>query len=78
MSEQPKPAKRRKTPRPANTYRQNGARSIVPHGRWRADADVFKDRSFRGSITLNRSDLWPRAKTYAYAREISPSSEPVR
>jgi len=27
---------------------------------------------------LNRSDKWRRAKTYAYAREIGPSSEPVR
>lgn len=78
MTEPSKPAKRRKTPRPANTYRQNGARSIAPHGRWRAAPDIVKDRSFRGPITLNRSDRWPRAKTYAYAREISPSSEPVR
>jgi hypothetical protein len=72
--------KPKKTPRPANTYRQNGARAIAPNGRWRARANIFKDGSFKGPILLNRSRLWwrDRAKTYAEAREASPSSRPLR
>ena len=30
------------------------------------------------AASLNRSDRWVRATSYAYAREISPSAEPVR
>lgn len=76
--EKPKNAARRKQPRPYFTYRQNyrgTASSVDP---WAAPKHVFKDGRNRSAITLNRSDRWPRAKSYAYAREISPSAEPVR
>lgn len=36
------------------------------------------ERPFRGSISLNRSQNRMPAKSYAHAREISPSTEPVR
>ena len=36
------------------------------------------DGSFDGSIELNRSEKFSRAKDYSYAREIGPSKEPVR
>jgi hypothetical protein len=78
MSNTNQPKKKTKPPRPAETYRQNYGQGIDPKGRWRARVEVFKDGSNRDAITLNRSDKWPRAKSYAYAREISPSSEPVR
>jgi hypothetical protein len=73
-----RPKKKTKTPRPAETYRQNHGQGIDPKGRWRAPVSAFRDGSHWGAITLNRSDRWPRAKSYAYAREISPSKEPVR
>jgi hypothetical protein len=72
------PKKKTKTPRPAETYRQNGARSIAPQGCWLAHPNVFRDRPHRTSIALNRSQNWPRARSYAHAREIGPSAEPVR
>jgi len=79
MSGPEQPKKKTKTPRAAETYRQNGAQAIAPQGRWRAPVKVFKDRGgYRGAILLNRADRWPRARSYAHAREISPSSEPVR
>lgn len=34
--------------------------------------------SFRPGALLNRSPNWPRAKSYAHAREIGPSAEHVR
>jgi hypothetical protein len=39
---------------------------------------VFKGGPYRGPISLNRSQNWPRAKSYAHAREISPSADVVR
>jgi hypothetical protein len=79
MSGIEQPKKKTKRPRPGETYRQNGAQKIAPSGRWRAGPDVLKNRSFtRGHIGLNRSQNWPRAESYAHAREISPSREPVR
>jgi hypothetical protein len=78
MSTTEQPKKKTKTPRGAETYRQNGGQGIDPKGRWRARAEVFKDGGFRGPVTLNRSARWPRAKSYTHAREIGPSSEPLR
>jgi hypothetical protein len=43
----------------------------------RRGAEVI-DRSYSGSIELNRSPKWSRCKSYSYAREIGPSAEPVR
>lgn len=44
------------------------------------EATFAKSRPLAPSkfIPLNRSQKWPRAKSYAHAREIGPSSEPVR
>jgi hypothetical protein len=39
---------------------------------------VFKDRPYRGPISLNRSQNRRYARSYAHAREISPSAEVVR
>lgn len=66
--EKPKKSERKKKPRPFESYRQNGRRPKAP----------VMDGSYRGPIFLNRSQNWLRAKTYARAREISPSAEPVR
>lgn len=65
-----------KAPRPADSYRQNNRSG--PRGRWGASLDDFKDGSFRGRISLNRSWRWRPASSYAAARELSPSSQPVR
>jgi hypothetical protein len=78
MSGIEQPKKKSKTPRPAETYRQHGGQGIDPKGRWRSRREVFMERGFRGAVTLNRSARWPRAKSYAHAREIGPSAEPVR
>jgi hypothetical protein len=77
MSGIEQPKKLSKTPRPSFTYRQNGGRAFADR-RWRAPQDVFKARPYRGPISLNRSQNWPRANSYEHAREISPSAEPVR
>lgn len=76
-------AKRGKPPRQASKYR--GARRNAQRGQvWRNSfsdqqrQDVCHDGSFGGAIKLNRSRRWPRAKSYAHAREIGPSSEIVR
>lgn len=78
MSEDDQPKKKTKSPRPAETYRQHGGQGIDPRGRWRSRPEVFKDGGDRWPISLNRSARWPRARSYAHAREIGPSSEPVR
>jgi len=39
---------------------------------------TIKDRSFKGSVRLNRSRKWRAAKTYQEARDYSPSGEHVR
>jgi hypothetical protein len=70
-----KPLSNAKEPREAYSYRgarRNAARGSVwkgirPNGR----SPVFFN-------ALNRSQNWPRAKSYQHAREIGPSSEPVR
>ncbi len=36
------------------------------------------DASFRGPVRLNRSRKWQHASTYQEARDMSPSTEPVR
>lgn len=69
------PKKSRKPPRDGDTYRQNGSHDI---SRWRAPARVFLNHSFSGRVGLNRSDRWTRARSYAQAREMSPSTEQVR
>jgi hypothetical protein len=73
------PAKKIKKPRrDAATYR--GARRNADRIKGWPSATFAKSRPLARSISipLNRSDRWPRAKSYAHAREISPSSEPVR
>lgn len=72
-------ARPKKEPRPAWTYR--AARKQAAREQRKAmlkrETEVF-DGSFDGSIELNRSINHSRAADYAYAREISPSKEPVR
>lgn len=62
----------------ASDYR--GARRNADRVKGWPEATFAKSRPLARPrfIPLNRSQRWPRAKTYAYAREISPSSEPVR
>jgi hypothetical protein len=78
VKHQPKPVRKVKPPREASSYR--GARRNVDRSKGWPEATFAKQRPLAQSrlIPLNRSDRWPRAKTYRYAREISPSSEPVR
>lgn len=67
------------TPRPASTYRgarRNAVRKLGMNLMQRHAPDPKE--TIAPAAHLNRSDRWPRAKTYAYAREISPSTEPVR
>lgn len=54
--------------------RRNAARGFV----WEPAVRPKSYTHFSYAIELNRSDRWPRATTYAYAREISPSARPVR
>lgn len=70
---------RKREPRPASSYRaarRNAARddlSALPRHR----PELIE--SIAPAAHLNRSERWPRARTYAYAREISPCPErPVR
>lgn len=67
-------------PRPGSTYRGARRNAVRTRGMnlMQRRSVVEIDGSFRGSIELNRSQNWSRAKDYAYAREISPSKEPVR
>jgi hypothetical protein len=62
----------------ASDYR--GARRNADRAKGWPEATFAKSRPLASPIfiPLNRSDRWPRAKSYTYAREISPSSEPVR
>jgi hypothetical protein len=64
--------------REASSYR--GARRNADRIKGWPEATFAKSRPLARSrfIALNRSDKWPRAKNYRYAREISPSVEPVR
>jgi hypothetical protein len=66
-------------PRPAATYRaarRNAVRKLGLNLMQRHAPEVIEE--IAPAAYLNRSDRWPRAKTYAYAREIGPSTEPVR
>lgn len=75
----PAPAKpSAKPPRDASTYR--GLRRNADRIKGWPSAIFAKSRPLASSrfIPLNRSERWPRAKSYACARDISPSSEPVR
>lgn len=76
-------AKRGKPPRDASKYRdarRNAQRGQVWRNSFSASTieTVCLNGSFRGAVGLNRSSRWPRAKSYAHAREIGPSLEPVR
>lgn len=41
-------------------------------------SDGTLDYTFQGSVELNRSRRWDRAKTYQEARDKSPSNKPVK
>lgn len=40
--------------------------------------DGSLDLTFKGTVRLTRSPKWTPAKSYQHAREMSPSSRPVR
>lgn len=71
-----KSIKTSRAPRPRSTYRQNSLGSN--RGRWAADREAFKNGGHFGGFHLNRSQKWMAVRTYAQAREQSPSSQPVR
>jgi len=64
--------------REASTYR--GARRNADRIKGWPTATFAKSRPLAKPmlIPLNRSDRWPRAGSYEYARQISPSTEFVR
>jgi hypothetical protein len=71
-----------KTPRPAITYRA-ARRNLARERGWNPPMHRVGEEVREGwgapSAELNRSQNWTRAKTYSYAREISPYPErPVR
>jgi len=71
------PAKKKRTPRPAWTYR--GARRNEA-GKTGAVMLRHAPEPIDGSAPapeLNRSQNWVRAKSYSYAREIAPSKDVV-
>lgn len=72
------PAKPKKEPRPAWSYR--GARKKAAREEKRAMLRHAPEaiEEVAPAAYLNRSDKWVRANTYEYAREIGPSKEPVR
>ncbi len=76
--EKPRRSTKKKAPRAADSYR--GARRNDDRVKGWPSATFAKSRPLAHPIfiPLNRSDKWSRAKSYAYAREISPSAEPVR
>lgn len=67
-----------KSPRKASSYR--GARRNADRIKGWPEATFAKSRPIAPSrfIPLNRSGKWPRAKSYAHAREIGPSAAVVR
>jgi hypothetical protein len=69
-----------KKPRKSETYRgarRNATRETGAIMKRRGpDAQFISLCPYR--IALNRSQNWPRANSYAHAREIGPSSEMVR
>jgi hypothetical protein len=72
--------KHKKGPRPASTYRGARRNATRPTGaimqRRGDDARFISLAPYR--IKLNRSQHWPRARSYQHAREIGPSAEVVR
>jgi hypothetical protein len=72
------PPKTTKLPRAGKTYR--AARRNDDRKRGWPEATFAKSRPLASHrfIPLNRSQNWPRANSYEHAREIGPSSEPVR
>lgn len=73
---------RKRKPRNAQSYRGARHNATRPTGavmvRLGGEEGVIIDGSYGGSIELNRSQNWSRCKSYAYAREIGPSSEMLR
>lgn len=73
-------AGKKKTPRKAATYRgarRNATRETGAIMVRRGPEAKVRSLAPR-TISLNRSQRWPRAKSYQHAREIGPSVEFVR
>lgn len=77
--EVPAKPKIRKTPRNPQSYRAARKKAARQEGRPMISLahDVVQE-AIAQSAELNRSQRFPRAADYNYAREISPSKEPVR
>lgn len=75
-----KPVKTKKKPRAGATYRSARRNATRETGAImvRRGPKVRPHSSAPYRISLNRSDRWPRAKSYHHAREIGPSAEVVR
>jgi threonine synthase len=72
------PAKPKKTPRPAWTYRGNRKKDARRERRQMLRHAPEVIETVAPAAHINRSENWPRAMTYSYARELSQSKEPVR
>lgn len=74
-------AKRQRKPREAVTYRAQ-RRNAARAGKWTTPMYRIGEEVKEGwtpGFELNRSQKWTRARSYTYAREISPVPErPVR
>lgn len=74
-------AKKPHAPRPAITYRAQ-RRNLARARQWNPPMYRIGEEVKEGwspGVELNRSPNWTRARTYSYAREISPYPErPVR
>ena len=71
--------KLKKAPRSRESYRAARKKAARRSGRPMISLahDVVQE-AVSQSVELNRSQNFPRAADYNYAREISPSKEPVR
>lgn len=71
--------KLKKLPRSRDSYRANRKKAAREANRPMISlAHSTVQEAIAQSAELNRSQRFPRAADYAYAREISPSKEPVR
>jgi hypothetical protein len=79
MNDQPAKPKLKKLPRNPESYRAARKKAARAAGRPMLSlAHAVVQEAIAQSAELNRSQKFPRAADYNYAREISPSKEPVR
>jgi hypothetical protein len=81
MSEEqatPAKPKRRKAPRNGESYRAARRNEAKRTKTKMLRLAPEPEEGWTPAVELNRSPNWSRATSYTYAREISPSKEPVR